>query len=147
MELIELYEKLLSEGCNHFYIEGIGGPFPSDVDCLYEYNGNWEICYTERGQKSEPIYSSPNKEEAIQYYYDHIMRMEHWHLVVFTRSYKIFKSYKDQLEGLGIRVIQNDIPAYSEKNDRVYRLFVVNKSIFKAKEKFENLPYFDPDIK
>ena len=46
-----------------------------------------------------------------------------------------------------IRVIQNDIPHYSKTDDRVYRLFIVNKDIFKANELFDIIPLCDQDLK
>lgn len=146
MELIELYKKLLEEGCTQFYIEGVGGPTNSDVECLGRNNGKWEVYYTERGQKTDIIFSSADKDEACEYYYNHIMQIEHWHLVVFTRSKEILQSYRKDIQNLGIHVIQNDIPDYEETNDRVYRLFVVNKDIFKVKEQIKSVPYFDRNL-
>lgn len=147
MELQELYNKFIAEGCNRFFIEGVGGPQSDDVECLGLNNGLWEIYYIERGEKSTPIFSTPNKDEAIRYYHDHVMKIEHWHLVTFTRSFDILTSFKRVLEELGVRTIQNDIPHYSTTGDRVFRLFVTNKDIFIAQEKIEPVPYFDDDLK
>jgi hypothetical protein len=110
-------------------------------------NGKWEIAYTERGKRSDPTFSTADKQEAIRYYYDHVIKQQHWHLVVFTRIAAIATSYKEKLERLNLKVIENDIPNYKVIGDRIFRLFVVNKDIFIAKEKIETLPYFDDDLK
>lgn len=34
MELKQLYDTLIAEGCNRFYIDGIGGPQNDDVELL-----------------------------------------------------------------------------------------------------------------
>lgn len=147
MELSELYDKLLEEGFTYFHIRGVGGPSNSDVFELAENAGIWEIYYTERGQKQPPIYVSANKEEAIVAFYDRMRKIKHLHLVAFTRSADILNEYKEKLEAGGIETYQNDIPAYKALNDCVHRLFVINKGIFKARELFNNLPYFDGDLR
>ena len=83
----------------------------------------------------------------MKYYADFVSKIEHWHLIAFTRSREIFNEFKGKLEKLNIQTIQNDIPHYKVKNDRVYRLFVVNKDIFIAKAHIEAIPYFDSDLK
>ena len=147
MELNELHDNLISEGCNRFYIDGIGGPQSDDVERLGLTNGNWEVYYIERGKRSVAFFSTTDKDEAISFYYDYVMKIEHWHIVVFSRSIEIFNYYKKELEQYGIRTIQNDIPAYQRSGDHVYRLFVTNKDIFTAKEKLENIPYIDENLK
>lgn len=148
MELKELYDKLLAEGCNRFYIEGIGGPQEDDVERLRMYDGVlWKVQYFERGQPGEVLFSSADKKEAINYYYHHVMAMQHRHLVTFTRSFEIFIFYRFTLESHGIKTIQNDIPNYSAAKDHVYRLFVVNKDIFAARELTDTVPYLDDNLK
>ena len=147
MELKQLYDKFISEGCNRFYIEGIGGPQSDDVECLGFSNGNWIIYYTERGQKSEPIFSTTDKNEAINYYHDHILGIEHWHIIAFTRSKDKFDFYKNRLEESGIKTIQNDIPDYKVTGDRVFRLFVTNKEINRTRDLLDDFPYYDNDLK
>lgn len=147
MELTDLYEKFISEGYNNFYIDGIGGPQADDVHCLGFDNQNWTIYYIERGQKSDPIFLTKEKEEAIKFYSDFVARIEHRHCIVFTRSIKILNYYKQKLEKLHITVIENNIPNFASTNDKVYRLFVVNKDIFLAKRHFKELPCFDSDLK
>lgn len=147
MELNELYDKLIAEGCNRFFIEGIGGPQSDDVELLAYNNGKWEVAYTERGKRNNPMFSTADKQEAIRYYYDHVIGQQHWHLVVFTRAATTAEFYKAKLESLNLKVIQNDIPHYAAMKDRVFRLFVVNKDIFTAKEKLTDIPYVDEDLK
>jgi len=147
MRLTELYDKFISEGYTNFYIDGLGGPQLDDVHCLDFNDPNWEVYYMERGQKSEPIFSSTNEEEAIKFYTDFVSRIQHWHLIAFTRSAEILHDIKSKLESKNIRTIQNDIPSYKVVGDRVYRLFVVNKDIFIAKDLFDFVPYFDEDLK
>ncbi len=146
MPLTTLYNKFISEGYTNFYIDGVGGLQTDDVHCLGFTNPNWEVYYIERGQKSEPIFSSTNEEEAIKFYTDFVSRIEHWHLITFTRSAEILNDFKSKLESKNIRTIQNDIPSYKAVGDKVYRLFVVNKDIFTAKEIFKDVPCFDKDL-
>ena len=122
MELRELYNKMISEGFNHFYIEGIGGPVFDDVECLGKIGSEWAVYYVERGQKSSPMFTSSSIDEAME-------------------------ERRKTLENQNMRVIQNDIPHYSKTHDRVYRLFVVNKDIFKAKKLFDVIPLYDDDLK
>lgn len=143
MNLRDLYNKLKSEGCINFYIDGIGGPSQDDVECLGLNNGIWEVYYIERGQKSRPSFTTDNMQEAIQYYHDYILNKEHWHIVVFTRSESKFNSIKEKIESSGIQTIQNDIPDYKEKGDRILRLFVVNKDIFEVEKIMGKVPYKD----
>lgn len=147
MELTELYNKFIQNGYHNFYIDGVGGPKPDDVHCLGFDKQNWTIYYIERGQKSAPVFSTKDKDEAIKFYSDFVSKIEHWHLIAFTRSTEILTNYKKKLDKLNIRTIQNDIPAFSSEGDRVYRLFVVNKDIFIAKQQIEGIPYFDDDLK
>jgi hypothetical protein len=147
MELQALYDKFISKGCNRFYIDGVGGPQSDDVECFGENNGQWEIYYIERGQKSKPLFSCTDKTEAIAYYYKHVLSLEHRHLIAFTRSNEIMASKKRALESFGIRTIQNDIPHYRTIGDRIFRLFVNNQDIFKATEILNTVPYFDDDLK
>jgi hypothetical protein len=146
MELTELYNKFISEGYNNFYIEGVGGPRPDGLHCLGYDNKSWSVYYIERGQKSAPIFITQDKNEAIKYYSDFVSRIEHWHLIAFTRSKEILNDYKLKLEKLDVKTIQNDIPALTKENDIVYRLFVVNKDIIKAKSIYNDIPYFDNDL-
>lgn len=146
MELTDLYNKFISEGYTNFYIDGVGGPQQDDVQCLGFDNQIWTVYYVERGQKSKPILSTGDKEQAIKFYSDIVAKIEHWHLIAFSRSIKVLNDYQQKLENLNIRTIQNDIPDLRTTGDRVHRLFVVNKDIFVAKEHFGDIPFFDNDL-
>lgn len=73
----------------------------------------------ERGIKYKPIYSSKDKSATVQFYEDFISKIEHWHLVAFTRSKTILNDIQRKLEKLNIRTIQNDIPHYKASDDRI----------------------------
>jgi hypothetical protein len=147
MTIQELHDTLLSEGCNRFFIQGIGGPQDDDVEHLGFNGDKWEVYYSERGQRSSLIFATSSEAEAIEYYYEHVIKQEHWHLVVFTRSPDVFNSCKIVLEKNNVKIIQNDIPNYSKSDDRVFRLFVTNKDIFVAQKLLEIVPYYDEDFK
>ncbi|MDR3093438.1 MAG: hypothetical protein LBU62_02200, partial [Bacteroidales bacterium] len=105
--------------------------------------GNWKIYYTERGNDDDPIYSTYDIDDAIKYYKNYIINEEHWHLIIITRSIEKMNEYRSILELNGIKIIQNDMPDYSKKDDRVFRLFVTNKDIFRAEKLFKKIPYSD----
>lgn len=147
MELKELYDKFISEGCNRFYIEGVGGPQSDDVEVLGLNNGTWEVCYMERGRKSTPMFSSKNKSDAIEFYSKHVLSIKHHHLVVMTRNEQKINEYKQLFIENNIEFLKNDIPHYSNNNDLVFRLFVFGKSIFKVQELDKSLPFRDENLK
>ena len=147
MDIKDLYNNFISEGYTNFYIEGVGGPMKDDVHCLGFENQNWKVYYTERGIKSKPIFSTADKDVAMAYYSEFVSKIEHWHLIAFTRSSKILDDFKYKLEQLGIKTVQNDIPNFRLTGDRIFRLFVINKDIYVAKKQFINIPYFDTDLK
>ncbi len=132
MNTRQLREKLLAEGCNpsNFAIKNRG----NDVYCLDQTDGNWIVFYTERGQDSAPIFESASEEEACQFFYDYIMKMEHWHLVGFFKEEAAAKTLEAKLASIGVKSIRNDIPAYMHRDDPRYRVFVVEKDIFRVRE-------------
>lgn len=146
-ELQLLYDRLMASGCNMFYIEGVGGPQADCVEVLCKKGTNWAICYSERGQLFSPIFESDDLEDVIVFYENHILRMDHSHLVIMTRNLEKFNEHKSILEKHNIRTSQNDLPHYKFMNDKIYRLFVINKDVFKAKEIFGELPVMDEDLK
>jgi hypothetical protein len=112
-KLKKLNNELIENGCNNFYIHGIS-KILDDVFCLDIINGKWTIYYSERGIMGEIIYSTEKIEDAINYYKNYIMKMEHRHLILMTRSNKMFNEYRDIIENNRIKIIQNDIPAYNK---------------------------------
>jgi hypothetical protein len=148
-KLKTLYNELLMEGCNKFYIRDVGGGYssPDGIDMLDYIDNKWCVYYTERGLKHKPIFSSESLDDAIAFYRNHILSIQHWHLIVFSRSKKTIEYYKNKISAEGIEVRQNDIPHYSQVNDRVFRLFVLNKDIFRVREIFQTIPFMDDDLK
>lgn len=141
-----LYQEFISAGYTQFFIDGIGGPVADDVDCLGCFDGIWEVYYKERGQKSIVSFSTPDMQKAIEFYRDRISGIQHWHLIAFTRLEAFMLDYKQKMESLNIKTIQNDIPNYRKQGDYVYRIFVVNGDIFKAKKIYPDLPLMDDDL-
>jgi hypothetical protein len=76
-KLKRLNDELISKGCNNFYIPGISNNLSDDVFCLNLYNGKWQVNYMERGIDEKPIYSTYNLDDAINYYKNYIMKIEH----------------------------------------------------------------------
>jgi len=142
-ELKQLHDEFIAQGYNQFYIEGIGGPTSDGTEIFGLNNGNWEICYTERGQKNRPLFSSTNKKEAIDYYRKHVASIKHHHLAAFTRSMKKIEEIKILLGNNSIEYWQNDVSSYTEIGDTVYRIFVFNKDIYRIKDIDRSLPLIE----
>lgn len=134
MNAVETHEKLIAEGCStqNFAINSNG----SDVYCLSCKNSIWSVFYTERGIDHTPIFRSMSEEEACEFFYAHIMKMEHWHLVGFYGDSSLANAMESKLSNLGIRFLRNDIPSYQAKNDQRFRIFVIGKDIFRFKAIF-----------
>jgi hypothetical protein len=132
MKVSELTEKLISQGCNknNFAILSTA----DDAYCLKMKGNEWIIVYSERGSDSEPIYKSNSEEDASEYFYNYILKQEHLHIVGFFKDQTKAKKLELKLKAIGINPVRNDIPAYKEANDPRFRVFVVGKDIFKARE-------------
>ncbi|EDP96151.1 hypothetical protein U8527_14665 [Kordia algicida OT-1] len=133
-ELKQLHDTFIAEGFHRFYIDGIGTPKSDDVEVLSFNHGIWEVFYIERGQKGKILFASPNKQEAIEFYKNHVYGIKHQHLVLATRSKQKVADIKVLLTENNIEFWQNDIPSYSKIGDRMYRIFVFNKDVFKVKK-------------
>lgn len=145
-DLYALYEDLIANGCIHFYIQGIDFGYFGDVEALVFEDNIWQVYYTERGVKGKTLFSSDSKKDAIEFYRNHILSIRHSHLIVFTRSIDTLNHFKSLLKQEGIETWQNDMPAYKNRGDHVFRLFVFNKDIFKAKALIGVLPHKDRDM-
>jgi len=132
MKAIELQEKLISEGCNpnNFSVLGRG----DDAYCLDMKDGKWAVFYSERGCDSEPIFTSISEDEACEYFFNYVVKQQHWHIVGFFEKESDAVELEERLVSSGINPIRNDIPAYNTANDPRYRVFVVGKDIFKIRE-------------
>jgi len=133
MNTQQLEQRLLAEGCspNNFSIRSTGC---GDLFCLDERNGKWTVFYTERGIDSEPIFECTSEEEACDFYYDYIKKIDHWHLVGFFAEESSAIKLQKQLASIGVNFIRNDIPAYKHEDDPRFRVFAVGEDIFKVRE-------------
>ena len=143
IELKQLYDEFITEGFNQFYIDGVGGPTSDDVYVLGLNNGNWEVSYIERGKKRAPTFSSPDKNDAINFYRKHVYKIKHHHVAVLTRSKQKATNVMNLLEDNNIEFWQNDMPNYKSVGDIVYRVFVFNKDIFRINELDNALPLIE----
>ena len=134
MKASELQEKLIDEGCNpdNFAVLCRG----HDAFCLDKKGSKWAVFYSERGCDSEPIFTSENEEEACEFFFNYVVKQQHWHIVGFFNKESDAIELVDKLVAIGIKPIRNDIPAYKTANDPRYRVFFVGKEIFKVKEYF-----------
>ena len=131
MKASELKERLMSEGCNPSNFAVLGRT--NDAYCLDKKGREWVVLYSERGIDSEPIFRSENEEDACEYFLNHVLSQQHWHMVGFFESESDAIELEGRLTRLGVNPIRNDIPAYSGANDPRYRVFVAGKDIFKVK--------------
>jgi hypothetical protein len=141
MNTKELKQRLLNEGCNpsQFSI----GPGGADVFCLDQRNGKWIVFYTERGRDDEPIFESDSEEDACEFYFHYITtKMRHDHLVGYFISEQNENSLAEKLAWNGIQSHRDKIP-YGGWNDPRYRVFVVGKDIFRARDILGELPLRD----
>ena len=139
MTISEIESKLLAEGCNrNQFATGQRGA-ANDAYCLIQRDGKWEVFYTERGEESSPIYSSASEEEACEFFFNHILSLEHWHLVGWFVNEAEAIDFEKRIAALGVKPIRNDIPFKSRKIDR-FRVFVMGKDIFPVKAAIPELP-------
>jgi len=141
MKIQELERRLLEEGCSpHNFSIGHQG---SDVYCLDNKFGTWRVYYTERGEDHSPIFESQSEEEACEFYSDYIMtKIRHDHMVGFFKSEHNAKALREKLARNAIQSHQDKIP-YGGRIDPRYRVFVVGKDIFRAREILGEVPKED----
>lgn len=142
MNTRELAERLLEEGCNPsmYAIGSRGGA--SDTFCLSHRDAQWQVCYTERGLDSPPIYASGSESQACEFFFKYIMAMRHDHCVGFFKSQDNAVALEHELRELGVISWSDQIP-YGGKHDPRYRVFVTGKEIFVAREALGELPRRD----
>jgi len=140
VNISELREKLISEGCRDDCFAILSRGSGNDVYCLDRKGNDWVVFFTERGSDHEPIFASPSESEVCQFFYDHIMGMEHWHIVGFFKEESEAEALEARIRAIGVEPVRNDIPSYSSRNDPRYRVFVVGKDIFTYREHFGNVP-------
>lgn len=141
MNTTELKQRLLDEGCSPYQFSI--GPGGSDVFCLDKRNGKWSVFYTERGRDDEPMFETDNEDEACEFYFNYITtKMRHDHLVGFFISQQNADSLTEKLSQHGIQSHRDKIP-YGGWNDPRYRVFVVGKDIFRARDILGEVPLND----
>ena len=141
MKVAELKRRLIEEGCStNNYSVGLSG---SDVYCLENQGGTWLVFYTERGQDQDPIFESVSEEEACAFFFNYMTKkFRHDHLVGFFVSKEKAKTLAERLAQHEIQSHQDKIP-YGGWADPGYRVFVVGKDIFKAREVLREVPVKD----
>ncbi|RYY76283.1 MAG: SPOR domain-containing protein [Gammaproteobacteria bacterium] len=132
MKTDELKEKLISEGCNESNFAVMGRT--SDAFCLDKKGEKWSVFFCERGSDSAPIFSSDSEEETCEFFFNYIIKQQHWHIVGFFKNISDANDLEEKLTSIGVKPIRNDIPAYRAAGDLRHRVFVVGKDIFKVRE-------------
>lgn len=141
MNVGELAKRLLEEGCNpSTYAIGSRGT-AWDAYCLTFSGTWWEVYYTERGLDSAPIFTSESQSEACAFFFQHITSMRHDHCVGYFRSEQKTSTLHRQLRGIGLEPWQDRIP-YGLHDPR-FRVFVIGKEIFAAKQALGTIPVRD----
>ncbi len=133
MNIHELEQRLIEEGCNRgsFAIGSRGSA--SDAYCLTHNGGEWQVYYTERGVDQPPIHTSADEEQACEYFYNFIMKFRHDHCVGVFLSQTLADELQAKLEGLGLHPFQDRIPVPVVK-EPLHRVWVSGKEIFTVKE-------------
>lgn len=133
-----LHKLLLAEGCNPQNFSIMSSKH--DAMCLNLKDGRWVVYYSERGADQPPLFSAEDEQEACEFFYDHVLGMEHWHLVGFFKEERDALLLEGEMKEAGLHPFRNDIPYYDLSGQPRYRLFVLGLEIFKAREKFADLP-------
>lgn len=133
MKIQELAQRLIDEGCNPAaYAIGSRGT-ASDAVYLSCQQNEWQVCYTERGQDSAPIFASASESQACEFFFHYVMSMQHLHCIGFFKSQASAEELQATLSGLGMESRSDQIP-YGGPDDPRYRIFVVGQAILAAKE-------------
>ncbi len=141
MNIQELEKRLEEEACSraHYSI----GARDSDVFCLENQNGTWRMFYTERGLDQEPLFESQSEDEACEFFFTYMTtRIRHDHLVGYFISLEKAEALAENLKEHGIQTYRNDIPYHGWEDPR-FRVFVIGKDVFKARDIFGELPIRD----
>jgi hypothetical protein len=134
MNARELEQRLVAEGCNpNNYCIGPPQRPVTDIYCLDQLEGEWQVFYTERGRDEPPIFTTRDETDACEYYYRQITSMRQDHLVGFFRSEVNARALMAKLEAAGLNPRQDAIP-YGGWADPRFRVFVTGKAIFETKK-------------
>lgn len=143
MNSTQLEQKLLAAGChpNNF---SIGAPWQkTDLFCLEQVNGVWQVYYSERGQRSAPIFETTDETAACAFYFDHIMQIQHRHLVGFFESEARAVELMQRLAKAGLTAVRNDMPPLKAGTPPIKRVFVIGTEIFPVRQLYPTLPLTD----
>lgn len=141
MNIQELERRLEEEACNkaHYSI----GYRDSDVFCLMKIDGLWKMFYTERGLDQEIMFESESEEAACEFFFKYqTERIRHDHIVGFFHVQANVKPLIAKLGEHGIQAREDAIP-YHGWHDPRFRVFVIGKDVFKARDLLGELPIRD----
>ena len=129
MNIRELEQRLLEEGCNPgmFAIGARGSA--SDAHCLTHNGRNWQVYYTERGVDQAPLFSAQGEEEACEYFFNFMMQFRHDHCVGIFESKPAADKLYDKLASQGLKPFRDVIPAPVVPQP-IHRVWVSGKEIF-----------------
>jgi hypothetical protein len=134
MTVRELERRFVEEGCNpNNYCIGPPQCPVTDIYCLDQMDGEWQVFYTERGRDDPPIFTDTDETEACEYYYRQITSFRQDHCVGFFRSEENARALMAKLQAAGLYPHQDAIP-YGGWVDPRFRVFVTGKAIFTARE-------------
>ena len=101
MKASELTKELIAEGCNenNFAVLSRG----NDAFCLDRKGNDWVVFYSERGRDSDPIFKSESGSEASEFFFNYVIKQEHWHIVGFFKNEKEAQELESKLAAIGIK--------------------------------------------
>ena len=133
MDIHELEQRLLAEGCNpSYYAIGSRGS-ASDAHCLTHNGQEWQVYYTERGVDQAPMYTSKREEEACDYFFQFMMNIRHDHCVGTFLSETSANDLLAKLKSNGLHPFRDVIP-YPVLPEPLYRVWVSGKEIFSVEK-------------
>lgn len=142
MNLAELKMRLEEEACSPSHYS-LGTRYPGGAFCIVFEQGMWRIFYSERNFDDAPLFESADESQACEFFFHYMTtRILHTHLVGYFIALENAEALAMQLSQHGIRTHRNDIP-YHGWHDPRFRVFVVGKDVFKARELLGELPVRD----
>ena len=142
MNIAELERRLEEEACSPSHYS-LGTRDPGGAFCLVHENELWRMFYSERGLDDHPLFEGTSESEACEFFFEYMTsRIRHDHLVGFFISLENAEALTEKLKANGIESYRNDVP-YHGWHDPRYRVFVIGKDVFKARELLGELPVRD----
>ncbi len=140
MNHTELAQSLIAEGCHpdNYAIGPIWAT--SDIYRLHHSQGQWRVCYTERGQDAEPIFSSESEHEACEFYFRFITEtIRHEHLVARLQSSDRVAALQAQLRAFAVECRVEGVKR-GHDTDPEFRVWVTGKAVFVCRQQLGALP-------